>query len=55
MTEPSTEGVDPLDAALAAAENLADAPLAVHAETFERVHELLHSRLQDADGSDAGR
>lgn len=45
-----TEGVqdaDELDAALTAAERLGDSPLPEHAEAFERVHELLHRRLED--------
>lgn len=39
-----------LDAALSEVENLGEAPLPVHAEAFERVHELLQRRLGEADG-----
>ncbi|WP_420111893.1 hypothetical protein [Pseudactinotalea sp.] len=40
---------DDVDAALAAVEELDDSmPLAAHADAFERAHELLQRRLEDA-------
>ena len=40
---------DEVDAALTAVEQLDDSvPLAAHADAFERAHELLQRRLEDA-------
>lgn len=41
---------DELDAALARVESLDQAPLTEHAVAFERVHELLQTRLREAEG-----
>ena len=49
MSETAAQA-DDLDAALARVEDLGEQPLAVHAEAFEQVHELLQRRLGEADG-----
>lgn len=41
--------IDEVDAALAAVEQLDETvPLSAHADAFERAHELLQRRLEDA-------
>ena len=45
----AAEHPDELDAALARVEDLGDAPLHEHAEAFEHDHEILQTRLRDAE------
>lgn len=48
-SEPSGSREPSLDAALAAVENLDDAPVVEHVAAFETVHRLLQNQLAEAE------